>query len=106
VADTASIGEAGGTANGTAGAALSSTTSGVTALNVLTNDTDANVGDTKVVSAILKGTTGTATAVNATTTSANGQSVVGPYSIQFPAHYYLMCCSQPKTICQQQLPAL
>jgi VCBS repeat-containing protein len=49
VADTASIGEAGGTANSTAGAALASTTSGVTALNVLTNDTDLDNGDSKTV---------------------------------------------------------
>jgi VCBS repeat-containing protein len=79
VNDTASIGEAGGTANGTAGTALTSTTSGFTTLNVLSNDTDANVGDTMTVSVIRKGTTGTTATVAASTTSANGRSVVGDF---------------------------
>ncbi len=79
VADTASIGEAGGVTNQTAGAALASTTSGFTALNVLANDTDVDSGDTKSVSAILKGTTGTATDVDAGTTSATGQVIEGEY---------------------------
>eukprot|EP01031_Cornospumella_fuschlensis_P024979 gene24979-30177_t len=79
VSDTASIQEAGGTANATAGAVLAATTSGFSALNVLANDTDVDSGDTKSVSAILKGTTGTASAVSAGTTSATGQSIVGDY---------------------------
>ena len=80
VADTATIGEAGGALNATAGAALTSTTPGVTALNVISNDTDVdNATNTLTVKDILKGTTGTATAVTASTTSANGQSVAGVY---------------------------
>jgi VCBS repeat-containing protein len=46
---------------------------------VLANDTDVDSGDTKTVSAILKGTSGTATAVSTGTTSTNGQSVVGDF---------------------------
>ncbi|PUE06853.1 hypothetical protein B9Z51_13055 [Limnohabitans sp. T6-5] len=79
VNDTASIQEAGGTANATAGAALTSTSSGFSALNVLANDTDVDNGDTKFVSTILKGTTGSTTTVSAGTTSATGQSIVGNY---------------------------
>jgi VCBS repeat-containing protein len=80
VADTASIGEAGGVTNLTAGTALTSTTSGVSTLNVLANDTDIdNATSTLVVKNILKGTSGTATAVAAGTTSVNGQSIAGLY---------------------------
>jgi VCBS repeat-containing protein len=79
VNDTASVGEAGGTNNGTAGAALTSTTSGVTTLNVLANDTDANPGDTMTVSVIRKGTSGTTATVTAGTTSGYGWSVVGDF---------------------------
>jgi VCBS repeat-containing protein len=56
VNDTATIGEAGGTNNGTPGNALTSTTSGVTALNVLANDTDVDAGDTLSVKDIKAGT--------------------------------------------------
>ena len=74
------IGEAGGDANATPGAALTSTTSGVSALNVLTNDTDVDTGDTKAVQDIKAGTAaGAGTAVTASTTSANGQSINGAY---------------------------
>ncbi|WP_228768010.1 S-layer family protein [Limnohabitans sp. DM1] len=80
VNDTATIDEAGGTANAITGAALTSTTSGVSALNVLTNDTDADSGDTKVVQDIKAGTAaGAGTAVIAATTSANGTEVVGSF---------------------------
>ena len=48
--------------------------------NVLNNDTDVdNAINTLVIKDILKGTTGTATAVTASTTSANGTSIVGMY---------------------------
>ena len=53
--DTATIGEAGGTANGTTGSALASTTSGVANLNVLGNDTLA----TTVTGVTFNGTSGT-----------------------------------------------
>jgi VCBS repeat-containing protein len=79
VADTASIQEAGGRGNNIAGTTLASTTSGSSTLNVLANDTDVDSGDTKSVSAILKGTTGTATAVGTGTSSSTGQSIVGDY---------------------------
>jgi VCBS repeat-containing protein len=80
VSDTASIQEAGGRANNIAGTNLASTTSGFSTLNVLANDTDVDSGDTKSVSAILKGTTGAATTVAAGSTStSSGQSIVGDY---------------------------
>ena len=70
--DTASATEASGVSNATAG----SNPTG----NVLTNDVDVdNVTSTLVIKDILKGTTGTATAVAASTTSANGTSIVGTY---------------------------
>ena len=71
VADTASATEQSGQANNTAGTNPSG--------NVLTNDTDVDTSDTKSVKDILKGTVGTATAVTAGTTSANGQSMAGLY---------------------------
>jgi VCBS repeat-containing protein len=79
VADTASIQEAGGRDNNITGTALASTTIGFSALNVLANDTDLDSGDTKSVSAILKGTTGTASVVGTGTNSITGQSIVGDY---------------------------
>jgi len=57
--DTATIGEAGGVANGTAGSALASTTSGVTSLNVLGNDTAAT-SVTGIAAGSTAGTVGTA----------------------------------------------
>jgi len=64
VNDTATVGEAGGVANGTAGAALASTVSGVSALNVLANDTSAT----------------SVTGVSAGTTNGTmGQNLVGQY---------------------------
>jgi VCBS repeat-containing protein len=70
VADTASATEAGGTANGTAGTNATG--------NVLTNDTDVDSGDTKVVQDIKAGS-GTALTVGANTTSANGKVVAGSF---------------------------
>ena len=64
VNDTATVGEAGGVANGTAGAALASAVSGVSALNVLANDTSAT----------------SVTGVSAGTTNGTmGQNLVGQY---------------------------
>jgi|GEM_PF-3393656 len=72
--DTASIGEAGGVGNATAGSALASTTSGVASLNVLSNDNTA----TTVTQIALSG--GSNTAVTSGSTSAsNGTSVTGQY---------------------------
>jgi VCBS repeat-containing protein len=70
VADTASATEAGGTANGTAGTNPAG--------NVLTNDTDADTGDTKAVQDIKAGS-GAAQTVTAGSTSANGLSLAGSY---------------------------
>ncbi|OYU30280.1 MAG: hypothetical protein CFE39_14360 [Comamonadaceae bacterium PBBC2] len=64
VNDTATVGEAGGTGNATAGTALASTVSGVVALNVLSNDTSA----TSVTGVASGATNGTM-----------GQSLVGQY---------------------------
>ncbi|MFN7626377.1 MAG: beta strand repeat-containing protein, partial [Pirellula sp.] len=64
IADTATAVEAGGVANGTAGTNPTG--------NVLTNDTDADAGDTKTVSGVAAGTVGSA--------STNvGSSVTGTY---------------------------
>jgi VCBS repeat-containing protein len=64
--------EASGVANATAGINPSG--------NVLNNDTDVdNATNTLTIKSILKGMTGTATAVTASTTSTNGTSIAGTY---------------------------
>lgn len=75
VADLASATEASGTSNGTVGINPTG--------NVLYNDTDTDIGDTKTLFNIKAGTstTVTATVVASGTTSLNGQSVNGTYGI-------------------------
>jgi VCBS repeat-containing protein len=70
VADTASATEAGGVSNATAGISPAG--------NVLTNDTDVDIGDTFTVKDIKAGS-GAAQAVTAGTNSANGLSLAGSY---------------------------
>jgi len=71
VADVASATEAGGAANATAGTDPTG--------NVLTNDTDVDTGDTKTVSAILVGTTGTASNVTAASAAADTTGISGSF---------------------------
>jgi len=71
VADVASATEAGGAANATAGTNPTG--------NVLTNDTDVDTGDTKTVSAILVGTTGTASNVTAASAAADTTGISGSF---------------------------
>ena len=71
VVDTASATEAGGTTNGTAGTNPTG--------NVLTNDTDVDTDDTRTLQDIRVGTSGAVSAVNESTTSADGTSVTGSY---------------------------
>lgn len=72
VSDSDNAIEASGVANATAGINPSG--------NVLNNDTDVdNATNTLTIKSILKGMTGTATAVTVSTTSTNGTSIAGTY---------------------------
>ena len=76
--DTATVGEAGGTLNGTTGSALASTTAGYTSsLNVLSNDTGS--GTTKTVTGIKLASASSDTTVSSGTTSSNGATITGQY---------------------------
>ncbi|PUE15613.1 hypothetical protein B9Z38_12780 [Limnohabitans sp. MMS-10A-160] len=71
VADVASATEAGGVANGTPGVNPTG--------NVLTNDTDVDLGDTKAVSAIMAGIAGTPSPVTAANAAADTTGITGAH---------------------------